>query len=203
MIIALSSEAAPRASLTALTEACVRRGIQALQLTISDAHELQAAAEAGGQNGIRVIALNITTGDKVSPEQAALVSAQLGAVVFENDALAENWRASFQQRGGVLVRPLELDPQRANVAEQFAESTESGELPSHIMLRGGGPEAAQFEGRGIGTLMARLTVAGYAGTLIIAPSARAVLPVWNTWLMLRSNWGCGSKTADSSLVSLT
>ena len=71
-----------------------------------------------------------------------------------------------------------------------------------IVLRGAGPEAAQHEGRGIGALMTRLTLAGYAGILTLAPSGPAVLPVWRAWLQHGKNWGCGSKTADPSLVQL-
>jgi hypothetical protein len=71
-----------------------------------------------------------------------------------------------------------------------------------IILRGAGPEAAQHEGRGIGALMTRLTLAGYQGILTLAPSSSAVLPVWRTWLEHGRKWGCGSKTADSALVQL-
>jgi hypothetical protein len=42
----------------------------------------------------------------------------------------------------------------------------------------------------------------YQGVLAIAPSSKAVLPVWQTWLAHRRSWGCGSKTSDPSLFQL-
>lgn len=77
-----------------------------------------------------------------------------------------------------------------------------GDLPAHITLQGGGPEASLHEGRGIGTLMTRLSLATYPGTLTLAPTARAVLPVWKAWLNHGRSWGCGSKNSDPSLVNI-
>jgi hypothetical protein len=79
----------------------------------------------------------------------------------------------------------------------------AGPLLRHIRLRGGGPEAAQGEGQGIGTLMGRLTLAHYAGNIAIAPSTPRYHFAWNAWLGRgKGGWGCGSKQADDSLVSL-
>jgi hypothetical protein len=59
------------------------------------------------------------------------------------------------------------------------------------------------EGQGIGALMARLTLAGYQGTLALAPSTSRYLYAWGAWLGRGTGgWGCGSKTADDSLVRL-
>ena len=119
----------------------------------------------------------------------------------------EELAATCERRGIALYheddgQPLELNPILRNVDDQFCEATKHTGMPSHIILRGGGPEAAQFEGRGIGTLMTRLSISGYQGMLILAPSSSAVLPMWQAWLRQRKSWGCGSKTADPSLVQL-
>jgi len=72
----------------------------------------------------------------------------------------------------------------------------------HIRILGGGPEAAMQEGHGVGELMSRLALAGYDGTVILAPSSSRYRVAWQHWLGRRGGWGCGSKSADPSLVSL-
>lgn len=72
----------------------------------------------------------------------------------------------------------------------------------HVRLLGGGPEAAQHEGRGIGSLMASLALRGYDGSLALAPSTPRYGVAWDAWLGRGGGWGCGSKTADPSLVRL-
>jgi sugar phosphate isomerase/epimerase len=79
----------------------------------------------------------------------------------------------------------------------------AGSALRYVRLRGGGPEAMGQEGQGIGALMARLTLAGYQGTLALAPSTSRYLYAWGAWLGRGTGgWGCGSKTADDSLVRL-
>jgi hypothetical protein len=72
----------------------------------------------------------------------------------------------------------------------------------HVRLRGGGPEAVEQEGRGVGSLMARLAVAGYAGTVALAPSGPRYRVIWDAWLGRRGGWGCGSRSEDRTLVTL-
>jgi hypothetical protein len=72
----------------------------------------------------------------------------------------------------------------------------------YIRFIGGGPEAALQEGRGIGTLMGRLALAGYNGAVILAPSATRYRVAWESWLGRRGGWGCGSKSAAAELVHL-
>ncbi len=77
-----------------------------------------------------------------------------------------------------------------------------GDSLCHIQLLGGGPESVMYEGRGVGELMARLALAGYSGDVVLAPSSPRYHVLWETWLGKRGGWGCGSRTADSSLVTL-
>jgi hypothetical protein len=72
----------------------------------------------------------------------------------------------------------------------------------HVRLRGGGPEAVEQEGRGVGSLMARLALAGYAGTVALAPSGPRYRVIWDAWLGRRGGWGCGSRSEDRTLVTL-
>jgi hypothetical protein len=79
---------------------------------------------------------------------------------------------------------------------------ERGGKLTHITLLGGGPEAALHEGRGVGELMGRLALAGFTGTLTLAPASRKYHVAWETWLGRRGGWGCGSRQQDGSLVNL-
>src|SRR5690606_6031469 len=72
----------------------------------------------------------------------------------------------------------------------------------YIRFIGGGPETSMQEGRGIGTLMGRLALAGYDGPLVLAPSATRYRVAWETSLGRRGGWGCGSKAAAPDLVHL-
>jgi hypothetical protein len=166
MLVALSSAAAPSASLAELVEGAARRGLSAVQLVAGHAHGISAASTAAELDA--AVAIGQAAGVKI-------VGFEMGAVL---DA----------SRGNVDVAAARL----------FAEQPQI----QHITLRGGGPEAAQFAGRGIGQLMARLALMNYQGVLTLAPSSKAVLPVWHTWLDHGRSWGCGSKTSDPSLFQL-
>jgi hypothetical protein len=78
-----------------------------------------------------------------------------------------------------------------------------GRRLSHIRLLGGGPEAALHEGGGIGEVMGRLALSGYAGTMVLAPSSDRYRVAWQTWLGRRGGWGCGSRVSHPSLVQLS
>lgn len=80
--------------------------------------------------------------------------------------------------------------------------TACGDALKQVRIAGGGPESILHEGRGIGALMARLALAGYAGTVIIAPSSPSYHLLWEQWLGKRPGWGCGSHASDPSLVTL-
>jgi hypothetical protein len=77
----------------------------------------------------------------------------------------------------------------------------AGQDLHHVRLIGGGPETAMHEGRGVGELMGRLALAGSAGSLVLAPGSARYRVAWERWLGRRGGWGCGSKTADPTLVS--
>ncbi|HEY9506765.1 MAG TPA: hypothetical protein VIQ27_12375 [Gemmatimonadales bacterium] len=63
----------------------------------------------------------------------------------------------------------------------------------HIRLLGGGPEVAMQEGSGVDRLMRRLALAGYEGTLVLAPSTTRYRSEWQQWLGRRGrSTGCGS-----------
>lgn len=96
------------------------------------------------------------------------------------------------------VRPAEedLDALRDPVL------TAAGPRLRHIRIAGGGPEAAAQEGRGVGSLMGRLTLNGYRGVVAIAPSTSKYRRAWENWLGRNGGWGCGGKSQDETLVRL-
>lgn len=190
MIVALSSSAAPRATLAELADGCARRGIFALHLVEGHEHgirfeasveELRAARLILEQTGVRIAAIEISCLSEHGAERGADVCEFFGARLVT-----------------ACTSCVEVNAAQQNVAEAVG-GLDDVDL---ITLRGAGPEAAQHEGRGIGALMSRLSLSGYRGILTLAPSSAAVLPVWRTWLHHGKAWGCGSKTADPSLVQL-
>src|SRR5690606_27558926 len=75
------------------------------------------------------------------------------------------------------VRPGEDDP-----AAMAAVLETAGPLLRYVRLYGGGPEAQQQTGQGVGALMARLALARYAGPLVLAPSTPRYHFAWRAWL---------------------
>ena len=122
------------------------------------------------------------------------------AVVLRGDSVADD--AALVAAAG-LALAWEADPSfgpLGTIAESLLQQF-PGEL-RHIRLIGGGPEAEMQHGKGVGELMRHLALAGYAGTLVLAPSTPRYRVAWRNWLGRQRGWGCGSKTTDSSLVQL-
>jgi hypothetical protein len=96
----------------------------------------------------------------------------------------------------------EVDP--ASAPLDFAERLldPAAPPPAYLRLRGGGPEAAAQTGMGVGELIGRLTLARFAGPLVLTPSSPTFHVAWSAWLGRRGGWGCGSK-ADRELVGLS
>jgi hypothetical protein len=103
---------------------------------------------------------------------------------------------------GHLGLAWDIDPATEDLNQVPDILERTGDRLAYIRFKGGGPESAQNTGRGIGTLMARLTLASYNGPLVLHPSNPAYHYAWRAWLGKAGGWGCGSKTADTTLVSL-
>ena len=97
----------------------------------------------------------------------------------------------------------DADPGRESLGDRAASLLDvAGPALRSILMLGGGPETVLHEGRGVGELMARLALAGYDGTFMLAPSSPRFRVAWEKWLGRRGGWGCGSKASDPSLVQL-
>jgi hypothetical protein len=97
----------------------------------------------------------------------------------------------------------EVDPSRDDPAAVPEVLRVAGRALEAVILRGGGPESAAQTGLGVGALMARLTLARYGGPLVLAPGAAGSARAWSTWLGRRGGWGCGSRSQDPDLVTLS
>jgi hypothetical protein len=97
----------------------------------------------------------------------------------------------------------DLDPGAGDVSDVAAEVlARAGGRLRHVRLLGGGPESTAQEGRGVGSVMVRLTLAGFAGTVALAPSSPRHRVIWSAWLGRRGGWGCGSKEENRDFVRL-
>lgn len=68
----------------------------------------------------------------------------------------------------------------------------TGPTLAHVRLLGGGPAAEASDDAGTGALMSKLALAGYRGTVALAPSADADLARWRRWLLDERGWGCNT-----------
>lgn len=98
----------------------------------------------------------------------------------------------------------DADPAQGNLGDRVARLLDRFDRRlRYIRLLGGGPEATLHEGEGIGEVMGRLALSGYAGTVALAPTSDRYRVAWQTWLGRRGGWGCGSRVSDPSLVHLS
>ena len=72
----------------------------------------------------------------------------------------------------------------------------------YVRLHGGGPEAAEQGGHGVGSLMSRLALQRFVGPLVLAPSTPRYHYAWSAWLGRAGGWGCGSKVGSQSIHML-
>ncbi len=134
------------------------------------------------------VAARVARAEMIAAAGAEVAVVLRGAVDADDAALAGSaglalaWDAD--PRAGALDRGLEPLLLRAGGALR------------HSRLLGGGPEAALQDGMGVGAMMRRLAVEGYAGTLVLAPSTARFRVAWRKWLGRRGGWGCGSGTGE-------
>lgn len=229
MRLGLSSTAAPSWSADALFAACRARGLAALELVEGDAHGLDRNARPAELS--RLVALARAYGVELCafratrPEDDGLAALSTGTgllvILHGEDAIGTASELRIQgARVAVAVRGRDPDAVRRVVALGFdiawdADASQgevgapareileaAGERLVHVRLLGGGPEAVMHEGKGIGELMGRMTLARYGGPVVLAPSSTRYRVVWQSWLDRRSGWGCGSKESADDLVTL-
>jgi len=227
MKLALSSAAAPDATLAELAAAARRRGFRALELGQGEAHQMAASSDAAdtallAEHGIEQVVCRFNDLESalqwvpwrgslcrtvIVPAgagrcRAAAVPGVVTAIDYADPAeLAAAAEATNDSAAAFAwsVWPGEHDLECA--AEAVLRAT-AGRL-QHVRLHGGGPEAVAQEGQGVGALMRQLALAGFDGTLALAPSGPRYRIVWNAWLGRRGGWGCGSKTGGRASLPTT
>jgi hypothetical protein len=138
--------------------------------------ELDALAELYAAAGARLLVCHATDAEEVA-------------------RLAAGMRHHPPQTLGLA---WEVRPAQEDLAAAAAVLAATGERLGLVRLYGGGPEALEQTGQGVGTLMARLTLAGYAGPLVVTPSTPRYAYAWRTWLARkRGGSGCGSKASGA------
>ncbi|HSH46202.1 MAG TPA: hypothetical protein VK966_10115, partial [Longimicrobiales bacterium] len=210
--------------------ACVRRGIDALELREGDGHGIAPGdlMEAGSRilepataAGVDVVAYRILSPSGTLPR--ARQGAAVRLLVDGTSPLAHRLeQAAELEFAGAAVAVVVRDELEAGVVSDssfdIAWDVAPGTRPAgetaqmmlqrfgpwlrHVHISGGGPESAMQEGRGIGELMGRLALHRYSAAVALAPSSPHFRVAWDNWLGRRGGWGCGSKTAEPSLVAL-
>jgi hypothetical protein len=225
MRLGLSSAAAPGASVAELVTACSARGLSALEIVVEheDVYQLAREIVAAQDHGVSISGL-LSRDSTDAPSLSALARVTGTPVIVADDCelkdRIDRVRA-VTTRGGealVLVRgPLEkwldsviasrvrfawqVDHTSAHPAEDADRILEQGRI-EYVRLVGGGPESAMQEGKGIGALMRRLTLAGCDAPLILTPSSPSYRVAWAAWLGRRGGWGCGSKAGNQAVIPI-
>ena len=209
MKLALSSAAAPGLGFDALIDACLRRGLEGVELVEGHAHGATPAAGAhrlaelrdrAAASGIEIVAYRLASAGSVDVAAVHRMAEMLGAPVFP--AVCGLSCAVDDVEKVALC--WQVEPAVGDVTPQIKPTLRAaGRMLACIRMCGAGPESAQWSGRGIGSLMVALTMSGFAGSLILAPSSVGTLPVWRTWLGRAKGWGCGSRNGDRDLVQLS
>ncbi len=177
------------------------------QLQVGEMRETAAAAELAARFGA---ALVVPAEELDAPAVARLgsIGREAGARILlahRSDApTAASLRRSIEAADDAShlglawdVHPGEDDPYALVRVMEAA-----GRHLAYVRLHGGGPEAEQQTGRGVGSLVARLTLARFRGPLVLTPSTSRYHYIWRAWLGAGRGWGCGSKKSDDSLVAL-
>ncbi|MBW7932714.1 MAG: hypothetical protein H3C62_03700 [Gemmatimonadaceae bacterium] len=222
MRTALSSAAAPRASLDELLAGLVRHGLSDVELRVGDGHgideaQVDAAAAQLRKAGVRVRGLfdaGRTPPSATVPVVRALETCwMLSPALSLRDRLTRaDWALAINMPVTVGVRGAKADREASEVRRAghavFWEAhpddapldslcdrviAACGTALTHVRLCGGGPEGTLHEGRGIGGVMSRLVLARFDGVLTLAPSDAKYHVLWTTWLQRRGGWGCGTQ----------
>lgn len=224
MKLLLSTDALPAASFDVLDEACRRRALEGVELTLGPSEH----------HGIDVSLCPIRQREGLSciPERENAPVVWMRMPDSTTTTMLMIWAAEAHVFGaGMLItRPVPEMPRSTRVAllhgtdvvearraAAWAETHSAGTCwqvdlenrdlatwdeilritgphLAHVRLLGAGPEAqAEAPGSaGTGTLLSRLALMGYDGTVALAPSSSEHLDDWKQWLLVGRGWGCGT-----------
>jgi len=222
-MLSLSAEAAPQLSLDALDAACHARGLDGVELVLSE----RLLGLPSPVRGVRVVALRAAHIDERTAPALARASAELGVPVsvppgvldrptlarvapafagggklligHDTDldealaALAAIRAAGFSSALGLA---WEIRPSSAPLVQASAVLNATRELLGLVRLHGGGPEQRSQDGRGVGKIFTELALSGYAGPIVLTPSGPQALAGWERWLYSTKPAGCGTAASE-------
>lgn len=123
-------------------------------------------------------------------------------IMVEVSGPSAGWLATIAEAGVEFA--WTIDSRTTDPAADMEAMLAAGMLPAYVRMAGGvGAESTMGEGRGLGPVMACLTLARYAGPLILAPGPVPYRIAWEQWLGSRSGWGCGTAAEKRDRVQLT
>jgi len=215
----LSSDALPTATLDELGAACRRRALAGLELVLGrgQGHRYEALRcpiEAGDEavqppvpvcwlalpGRPRLSELMTWAGEAHRLGAGLLLRAPVeelprpvrAALVHGSD-LAEVEQAVAWARQQGMFTCYQPEPEALQQGTWRMVLAQTLPTLAHVRLPGSGPEGQEAGApTGVGAFLAALTLAGYAGTVALIPSAPDRLPAWETWLLRRRGWGCGT-----------
>lgn len=158
------------------------------------------AAFSGALGAPLILALPGPTAARVAVA-VRLAAAGADVLIATRSGITDGEAASAISQGLGLAWDADPDLEQLGTRAAALLAVAGPALRSVLMI-GGGPETAMHEGRGVGELMARLALARYDGTFVLAPSTPRYRVAWDSWLGRRGGWGCGSLASDPSLVQL-
>jgi hypothetical protein len=227
MQLGISSAADPTATADELVDACLRRGLSGLELRHGDraARPDGIAAALGRCTGeaVQVVALLVDVGTDHTAHRTPLIGSGVPVMLRSAsgaraalDAAAE-LRAAGSNALPLLQGPADewlqyvgdhpfawqVDDSVTDPAADAARILTKRARLAYLRLVGGGPETALQHDRGIGPLMRRLALAGYAGPLVVSPSSSRYRIAWSVWLGRRGGWGCGSSGTPAAGQPIT
>lgn len=221
MRLLLSSDALPDAELDELLQARTHRALAGLELSVGrgHAHGLdERVCPIHQQNGTPCVPDDVTDVAWLRlPEATSLVmlmiwsgaAHQMGAglllpapvldppvaarlALCHGTAPAEARAAAAWARARGAGTCWEVTPGRLDPALIGQVLDETMPTLAHVRLPGSGPEADAPGSAGTGTLLAQLSLRGFAGTVSLVPSPGADLGRWRRWLLAKRGWGCGT-----------
>ena len=221
MKLLLSGDAAPGASEADLVEACRRRALDGLELTLGAGHghgvdvNQRPPRERTGMScesdmHVPVEWLRLTPGTTKTmtliwasgayrlgaglllPEPMIIPPPDVStALVHGSDPQDAADAASWAARTGMSTC-WEVEPATLDSDVLSIILETTGDHLAHVRFLGAGPEAQASGAKGTCRLWSSLALRGYTGTVALAPSPGADLAAWHAWLFEQRGWGCNT-----------
>ncbi len=231
MRLTLSDAADSEAGPDELLDAARRRGFAGVELS-RDLPRVAADMHAGRwtpTEGLRVEGFRTAEAQDAYHPRLKDVSSALGVPVIvpleelsRHAGAARRLAQEYAEAGGKLVGgsidpdllrwvgghipemavALDVIPGETTPGDVTRAADATGDRLTHVRLFGGGPEAADQDGTGVGGLMCQLARKRFRGALVVTPSHRRYRVAWRSWLGRRGGWGCGGSSVELPVVQL-